>query len=210
MVEMRTKDLFSAMFLFALLVIIIFNFAFAPGTGNISQLAPGILWVAFTFAGVLGLNRSFIFEKDRGSLQGLMLSPVDRGVIYLGKTLGNIIFISLVELITLPLFAVFFNLSILHLIPRLALVLLVSTVGFASAGTLLAAVSVNTKAREVMLPVLLFPIIIPVIIGAVKSTGKILDGAPLTEVLSWLKLLIAFDIIFLIVSFLVFEYVVEE
>ena len=210
MVELRTKDLFSAMFLFALLVIIIFNFAFAPGTANINRLAPGILWVAFTFAGVLGLNRSFIFEKDRGSLQGLLLSPVDRGVIYLGKTLGNIIFISLVELITLPLFAVFFNLSFFHLIPRLALVLLISTVGFASAGTLLAAISVNTKAREVMLPILLFPIIVPVIIGAVKATGNILEGKPLAETLSWLKLLAAFDIIFLIVSFLVFEYVVEE
>jgi heme exporter protein B len=210
MVELRTKDLFSAMFLFALLVIIIFNFAFAPGTENINQLAPGILWVAFTFAGVLGLNRSFIFEKDRGSLQGLLLSPVDRGVIYLGKTLGNIIFISLVELITLPLFAIFFNLSLFHLIPRLALVLLISTVGFASAGTLLAAISVNTKAREVMLPILLFPIIVPVIIGAVKSTGNILEGKPLAEILPWLKLLTAFDITFLIVSFLVFEYVVEE
>jgi len=159
MVELRTKDLLSAMFLFALLVIIIFNFAFAPGTANINQLAPGILWVAFTFAGVLGLNRSFIFEKDRGSLQGLLLSPVDRGVIYLGKTLGNIIFISLVELITMPLFAIFFNLSLFHLIPRLALVLLISTVGFASAGTLLAAISVNTKAREVMLPILNQPAI---------------------------------------------------
>lgn len=210
MVELRTKDIFAAMFLFALLVIIIFNFAFAPGTGNISQLAPGILWVAFTFAGVLGLNRSFIFEKDRGSLQGLMLSPVDRGVIYLGKMLGNIIFISLVELITLPLFALFFNLNLFHLIPRLALVFLISTVGFAAAGTLLAAVSVNTKAREVMLPILLFPIIVPVIIGAVKSTGKILEGKPLTEIFPWLKLLAAFDIIFIIVSFLVFEYVVEE
>lgn len=210
MVELRTKDLLSAMFLFALLVIIIFNFAFAPGTGNIDQLAPGILWVAFTFAGVLGLNRSFIFEKDRGSLQGLMLSPVDRGVIYLGKMLGNIIFISLMELITLPLFALFFNLSIFHLIPRLVLVFLISTIGFASAGTLLAAVSVNTKAREVMLPILLFPIIVPVIIGAVKSTGKIFEGKPLMEILPWLKLLAAFDIIFIIVSFLVFEYVVEE
>ncbi|NOX97092.1 MAG: ABC transporter permease [Nitrospirae bacterium] len=209
-VEFRTKDLFSAMFLFSLLVVVIFNFAFAPGTENVSQLAPGILWVAFTFAGVLGLNRSFVFEKDSGSLQGLMLSPVDRGVIYLGKMIGNIIFIFLVELVSLPLFAVFFNLSLFHLIPRLALVLLVSTVGFASAGTLLAAISVNTKAREVLLPILLFPIIIPVIIGAVKSTGNILEGKPLVETLSWLKLLTAFDIIFIIVSFLVFEYVVEE
>jgi len=135
---------------------------------------------------------------------------VDRGVIYLGKMIGNIIFIFLVELVSLPLFAVFFNLSLFHLIPRLALVLFVSTVGFASAGTLLAAISVNTKAREVLLPILLFPIIIPVIIGAVKSTGNILEGKPLVETLSWLKLLTAFDIIFIIVSFLVFEYVVEE
>jgi len=209
-IELRTKDILSAMFLFALLVIIIFNFAFAPGVGNIRHLAPGILWVAFTFAGVLGLNRSFIFEKDGGSLQGLMLSPVDRGVIYLGKMLGNVIFIFLVELITLPLFTLFFNLSLFHLIFPLILILLVSTIGFASAGTLLAAISVNTKAREVMLPILLFPIIIPVIIGAVKSTGTILEGKPLTEIVPWLKLLIAFDIIFLIVSFLVFEYVVEE
>jgi heme exporter protein B len=207
--EWRTREIFSSMFIFALLVIVIFNFALDPGADPQTTL-PGALWIAFTFAGVLGLNRSFILERENEAFQGLLLCPVDRGVIYLGKMLGNLLFMSVVELIALPVFMVFFNLNLLSLLPRLGLVILLSTLGFISVGTLFSAMSIYTKTREVMLPVLLFPVVVPVIIGAVKATDRILAQKPLSEITSWLHLLIAFDIIFLVASFLTFEFVVEE
>lgn len=208
--ELRTKEMLSSMFIFALLVIVIFNFAFELRVENIQEIAPGVLWVAFTFAGVLDLNRSFTLEKDKGCLEGLLLCPVDRSAIYLAKVLGNAIFMFVVEAIALPIFAVLFNLSIFGSLPQLITIIILSTIGFAAVGTLFSAMSVNTKTREVMLPLLLFPIAVPVLIAAVKSTGKILDGSSFTEIASWLKLLVAFDIIFLVVSFLTFEFVVEE
>jgi heme exporter protein B len=207
--ELRTKEMFSSMFIFALLVIVIFNFAFDPGMSYIRDVAPGILWVAFTFAGILGLNRSFVQEQENNCLQGMMLTPIDRGAIYLGKFLGNLLFMMLVELVALPLFVLFFNLSILENLPVLVLVMVLSTIGFAAVGTLLSAMSVATRTREVMLPVLLFPVIVPVIIAAVKATGKILGGKGLDDIIPWIKLLTGFDIIFLVVCFLTFEYVIE-
>lgn len=207
--EWRTRDIFSSMFIFTLLVIVIFNFAIDPGTDPQTVL-PGVLWIAFTFAGILGLNRSFMLERENDAFQGLLLCPVDRGAIYLGKMLGNFLFLSFVELIALPTFIIFFNLNILTLLPRLSLVILLSTIGFISVGTLFSAMSVSTKTREVMLPILLFPVVIPVIIGAVRATDRILAQKPLSDISPWLNLLIAFDIIFIVASFLTFEFVVEE
>lgn len=209
--ELRSKEIFSSMFIFSVVVLIVFNFSFEIGyEKKIADLASGILWVAFLFAGVLGLNRSFLLEKEKDCLQGLMLCPVDRGVIYLGKVIGNLLFIFMVILITLPIFSIFFNLSILPYLSGLSLIILLGTVGFISVGTILSAMSVNTKMREVLLPILLFPVIVPVLIACVKSTTKILDGRPLSEISGWLKLLLAFDIIYLVVSYLTFEYVIEE
>lgn len=208
--ELRTKEILSSMFVFTLLVVVIFSFAFQGEKADVQRLSSGILWVAFTFAGVLGLSRSFIFEKDEHCLEGLLLSPVDRGSIYLGKMLANFIFMVIVEAIIFPIFAVFFDFDILYLIPKLIPVFLLSTLGFASVGTILCAISVNTKTREVMLPILLFPVTVPVVISAVRSTANILHGGSLAEIASWLKLLIVFDTIFLVVSFLSFDFVVEE
>jgi heme exporter protein B len=206
--ELRTKEIFSSMFVFALLVIVIFNFAFELRVANVKQIAPGVLWVAFTFAGMLGLNRSFILEKDRGCLEGLLLAPVDRSAIYFGKMLGNLIFMSLVEAIVLPIFWALFNPPLFS--PALILVIVLGTVGFAGVGTLFSAIAVHTRAREVMLPVLLFPIVVPLMIAAVKITGGLLDGQPLSEMRNWLNLLAGFDVIFLTVSYMTFDYVVEE
>lgn len=206
--ELRTKEIFTAMFVFALLVIVIFNFAFELHRLEMELIAPGVLWVAFTFAGVLGLNRSFVLEKDRGCLEGLMLCPVDRSAIYVGKLLGNLIFMGVMEAIALPIFGVFSNLSVFRL--ALVPVIFLGTVGFAAVGTLFSAMAVNTRTREVMLPVLLFPILVPVIIAAVKATQQVLAGGYLLDVANWLNLLIAFDVIFLVVAFLTFEFVVEE
>lgn len=206
--ELRTKEMFSSMFVFALLVIFIFNFAFELRVTNVKQVAPGVLWVTFTFAGMLGLNRSFILEKDKGCLEGLLLAPVDRSAIYFGKMLGNLIFMSVVEAIVLPIFWVLFNPPLFS--PALILVIVLGTVGFAGVGTLFSAIAVHTRAREVMLPILLFPIVVPLMIAAVKITGGLLDGQPLSEMRNWLNLLVGFDIIFLAVSYMTFDYVVEE
>jgi len=206
--ELRTKEMFSSMFVFALLVIVIFNFAFELRIANVKQVAPGVLWVAFTFAGMLGLNRSFILEKDKGCLEGLLLAPVDRSAIYFGKMLGNLIFMSVVEAIVLPIFWVLFNPPLFS--PALILIIVLGTLGFAGVGTLFSAIAVHTRAREVMLPILLFPIVVPLMIAAVKITGGLLDGQPLSEMRNWLNLLVGFDVIFLTVSYMTFDYVVEE
>jgi len=205
--ELRTRETLGGMFIFAVLVVLIFNFAFELRADNVRAVAPGALWVTFTFAGMLGLGRSFTVEKDQGSLEGLLLAPVDRSAVYLGKTAANVFFMLVVEIIVLPVSAVLFDQPLLQ--AQLLVVILLGTVGFASVGTLLSAVSANTRAREVMLPILLFPIAVPVIIAAVKLTAAVLDTGSVAEAGIWWPLLIAFDAIFLVVSSLVFEYAVE-
>ena len=205
--ELRTRETLSGMFIFALLIILIFNFTFDLRVDNIQQVVPGALWVTFTFAGVLGLNRSFATERDQGSLEGLLLAPVDRTAIYLGKALANIIFMFVIEIIMIPMGTVLFNQNLLR--PQLFLIVLLGTIGFAGVGTLLSAVAVNTRARDIMLPILLFPISIPIIIAAVKLTAAVLDTGNLSEAGIWWPLLISFDAIFLVVCSLIFEYAVE-
>jgi heme exporter protein B len=207
--ELRTREMLSSMFVFSLLVILIFNFAFDLRAENQRTLAPGVLWVAIAFAGMLGLSRSFIMEKDRGSMEGLLLTPVDRSAIYLGKMLGNVLFIIVVEAIILPIFIVFFNLSAGDL-PLLVGVMILGTIGFAGVGTLFSAMAIHTRAREVLLPVLLFPVVIPVLLSAVKLTAAILDRLPFADVQNWFSLLVAFDLIFMALSFILFDYVLEE
>lgn len=207
--EWRTREVFSAMFVFALLIIIIFNFALELRAENARALVPGILWVAFTFAGMLGLNRSFIQEKDRGSLEGLLLCPVDRSAIYLGKMLANLALMALMAVFILPVSFVLFNLSF-GALPMIVVVTALGTVGFAGVGTLFSAMAVNTRAREVMLPLLLFPVAVPLIIAAVKLTAGIMDGLPGAELARWWQLLIGFDAIFFTLSFITFDYVIEE
>lgn len=205
--ELRTREMFSSMLVFALLVIVIFNFSFELRVENVALVAPGVLWVTFAFASTLELNRSMAMEMENDCLDGLFLAPMDRGVIYFGKMLGNLIFILAIEAIMLPIFSVLFNLSLIRV--PLLLTIFLGTVGFAAVGTLLAAMAVNTRAREVMLPVLLFPVILPVVIAAAKVTGGILDGLPLGELAHWLRFLVAFDIVFLVVSYLTFDFVVQ-
>lgn len=206
--ELRTKEMFSSMFVFALLLLVIFNFSFELRVDKVAEVAPGVLWVTFTFAGTLGLNRSLSLEVEQGSLDGLLLAPMERTAIYFGKMVGNLIFISAIEALMLPIFSALFDLNLMQ--PALLLTIFLGTLGFAAVGTLLSAMAVNTRAREVMLPVLLFPIILPVVISAVKATAGILDGLPLADLAHWLRFLIGFDIIFLVVSYMTFDYVVES
>ncbi len=206
--ELRTKENLSAMLVFSLLVLVIFNFAFQLKGVNMTDIGPGMLWVAFTFSGILGLGRSFAAEKDKGSLDGILLAPVDRGAILIGKATANFIFIGVMEAITLPLFVVLFNVSFPWL-PVIAYVLM-GTIGFAVVGTLLSAVSASTRMREVMLPVLLFPVLVPLFMAAVNTTSGAMSGQAFSDYSNWFNLLLAYDVIFVVIAYLVFEYVVEE
>ncbi len=207
--ELRTREMLSSMFVFSLLVLLIFNFAFELRADDQKTLAPGVLWVAIAFSGMLGLSRSFIVERDRGSIEGLLMAPVDRSAIFLGKMLGNVFFMVVVELIVLPTFVAFFNLPVRHL-PALAGVAVLGTIGLSGVGTLFSAMAVHTRAREVLLPVLLLPVVVPVILSAVKLTSAIVDNLPFAEVQHWFSLLVGFDVIFAALSFMLFDYVVEE
>lgn len=206
--ELRSKETLSALSVFALMVVVIFNFAFELRVENVRQIAPGVLWVALAFAGVLAFHRSFLIEREGGCIEGLMLIPMDWHIIYMGKLAANILFMLLSEAITVPIFAILFDVPILNVL--LWVIILLGTVGLASVGTLFAAMTVNTRAREAMLPILLLPISVPVLIAATKSTAQILDGQPLSEIYPWLRLLLAFDVIFIVTALLSFEYVLEE
>jgi heme exporter protein B len=207
--EWRSKDALGAMFIFAVISLMIFNFALDLSSVETRIVAPGILWVAFIFAGILGLNRSFSREKDQGNLEGLMLAPVDRSAIYVGKLLSTLVILFAVEAITLPLFAALFNVAL----PVFALLvpLVLGSVGFAVVGTIFAAMAVNTRLRDVLLPLLLLPILVPVVIAAVKASGAVVNGQSLiVDAGHWVGLLVAFDVIFLTASLLLFEFVLEE
>jgi heme exporter protein B len=206
--ELRTKDIFSSMFVFALLAVIIFDFAFELRVPDMKMVAPGIIWVAVSFAGTLGLNRAFVIETDKGSLAGLLLAPIDRAAIYFGKLIGNLLFMLVVEAILLPLVMVLFNLPLVSW--QQVLVLLLGTFGFAAVGTIFAAIAVNTRAREVLLPILLFPVLIPVLVAGVKMTGALLDGESLASLGNWLRLMVIYDVGFTVVAYLTFGFVVEE
>lgn len=206
--ELRSRELLSSMLVFALLVILIFNFALELDAKARANVTSGVLWVTFTFAGTLGLNRSMAIEKDRGCLDGLLLAPVDRSAIYFGKTLGNLIFMLVVEAIVLPVYSVLYNTNLF--LPGLLLVILLGSVGYVVVGTLLSSMAVQTRTRDVLLPILLFPVIIPVVIAAVKGSSGFLQAIPMDEIMPWINLLIVYDVIFTAVAFMVFDYVVEE
>ena len=206
--EMRTKEIVFSVLVFTLLVIVIFNFAFSASQERMLVMAPGILWVTFSFAGVLSLNRSFIMEKDEGCLEGLMACPINREAIYVGKMLGNFIFMLIIEVIALPIFTFFFNLPVFSL--QIITITILTTLGFVAVGTLFSALAVNTKAREMVLPILFFPVVIPIIICAVKATELALSGNSWSSLASWLQIIGAFDVIFIVVSYLIFTFAIEE
>ena len=206
--EARSKETVGAVLIFALLVAFIFNFAFDATPDVVAIVGPGIVWVAYVFTGILGLNRTFALERDRGTLDGLMLAPVGREAIYLGKLLSAISVMLVVEILMVPVFLVLYEISLLDL--RFALAALLATIGFAAVGTLFSAIAVHTRAREVLLPLLFLPVVLPVIMAAVAVTASVLDRDGWSAVTSWLQLMVAFDIVFLVVSSWAFEFVLEE
>ncbi len=204
--ELRTRQAWMSMGLFALLTLVVFNFAFDLRVENKAAVGPGALWIAFIFASILGLSRNITAEQDRGPMDRLLITPVDRSVVYLAKVTGNVIVISVVELVALPVFAVLYNLPILQ--PMIAPITVLGTIGVAAVGTQFAALAANTRARELLTPLLIFPLIVPVVIGAVWATEALFLPVPGDR--PWLGLLAAFDVIFLSVSAITFQFVVEE
>lgn len=205
--ELHTREMINAMLVFSVLAMLIFSFALDLRGEIAEAAAPGVLWTTVAFAGTLGLSRSLAREQETGCMDGLLLAPMDRSAIFFGKALGNVVFMAVVEIALLPLFSALFDVGLLR--PGVLLVTALGTVGYATVGTLLATIAVNTRAREVMLPILLLPLTIPALLAAVEATGGLVDGATLTEVQGWIQLLIAYDLIMVAVSMLTFDYVVS-
>ena len=206
--EFSSKELISAMLVFSLLVVLIFNFALQLDRSARENVAAGVLWVTAVFSGTLGLNRSLSQEKDRGSLDGLLLTPVDRSSLYFGKMLGNWLFMLVVQAVILPVFSVLYNVPML--LPLNLVVVLLGTLGYAGVGTLLASMAVHSRSRDVMLPILLLPVAVPVLVAAVQASGGLLEKRAWDELSQWFSLLIGYDVIFIAVAFMAFDYVVEE
>ncbi len=206
--EWRSRELFTAMLVFSLLVILIFNFALELDIRARTAVTSGVLWVTFAFAGTLGLNRSMATEKDRGCLDGLLLAPVDRSAIYFGKAIANLVFMFVVEAVVLPVYSVLYNTNLFN--PGLILVIFLGSVGYVAVGTLLSTMAVQSRTRDILLPILLFPLAIPVLIAAVKASSGFLHGLEIAEIMTWLNLLIVYDLIFVALAFMFFDFIVEE
>lgn len=209
-IELRTKETLAALLMLGLLTLVVLSFAFDPTSALREPAAPGVLWVALIFAGTLGMNRSLLRECEHDCLHGLLLAPLDRGAIYLAKTAANFLFMAAAQVVLLPLFVFFFNLPLTLTVVRLVPVLLLALLGFAAIGTIFAAISLRTRAREVMLPLLMLPLAAPLFIAGIQASTQLMSGEPLAAVAHWLNLIVAFDAVFLVVGWLGFEYVVEQ
>lgn len=206
--ELRAKESFSAMAAFGLLAVIIFGLAFDLRVPDAEMVAPGVIWVVIFFTGVLGLNRSFGAEIDRGSLSALLLAPVDRSAIYFGKVLAHLVFLLATEAIILPTIFVIFDVNILR--PWILVGVLLGTFGYVGVGTLFGALTASTRARESMLPILLLPVMAPVFVAGVGLTANVLDGRAFADFQRWLLVLAVYDLVFVTIAFLVFDLIWEE
>jgi heme ABC exporter ATP-binding subunit CcmA/heme exporter protein CcmB len=206
--EWHTREMLNAMFVFAVLALLVFSFALDLRGAVARAAAPGVLWVTIAFAGTLGLSRSMAREQRNGGIEGLLLAPVPRAAIFFGKALGNLALMLAVEAVLLPLAVVLFDVALLR--PGVLLTMLLGTVGYAAVGTLLAAIAVNTRAREVMLPILLLPLLVPLLLAAVQTTRGLLEGATWPELSAWTQLLVAYDLVMVAVAMVTFAYVVES
>jgi heme exporter protein B len=206
--ELRSRELVSAMVLFALLSILIFSFALELDREAREEAVSGVLWVTIVFASILGLNRSMAMERDQGNIEAMLIAPIDRAAIFFGKLAGNFIFALAVGLLLLPLMTVLFNFALIQ--PWLLVVLLLGTLGFSTVGTLLAAMTVQTRARETLLPIVMLPVALPVLLAAVRASTGILNRAPEADWIAWPQILAVINIIYLTLCYLLFDYVVEE
>ncbi len=207
-VELRSRELVGSMGLFALLSILIFSFALELDRIARTESVSGVLWVTVVYASVLGLNRSLAMERDQGNLDALLLAPVDRTAIYFGKLIGNFIFTLVVGLTLILLMTVLYNLTLTRL--WLIVVLVLGTLGFSTVGTLLATMTVQTRARESLLPIVMMPVALPLLLSAVRASTGILNETPQEDWLAWVQILAVLNVVYMTMSFLLFEYVIEE
>ena len=209
-IEFRTRTAFFSALVFALLGATIFYFAWDPTAVTSTDLAPGVLWVTFTFSGLLGLQRSFSVEQADRAIDALLGAPVDREAIYLGKAMANLVFVSGVQAVTIPAVMLLYNLPIGQSILAVAAIALLAAIGLVAVGTLFAAMAVNTRLAELLLPMLSLPFFVPIVMSASASTARLLAGRPVAEAWPWLRILVAFDIVFLVACTLIFPYTLEE
>jgi heme exporter protein B len=209
-IEWRSRTAFASALVFAVLVLAVLFFSRDPTAVSALDVAPGSLWVTFTFAAMLGLNRAFLLEREHRAIDGILLTGVPRVAIFWGKLFANLAFVGAVEAVSLPLFVLFYDVPIGSGLPVLLLVIAMATLAFVAVGTLLSAMVVRTRFAELMLPVLLLPFLVPPLVGGVQLTARILAGRPLSEFMGWLKLLAGFDIVFLTLAVLLFEVTLDE
>jgi heme exporter protein B len=211
--ELRTKEMVVSMFLFVVLAMIVFHYAFSVRSGgDLSVYTGGMLWVVFVFGALLGLNRSFVHEKDEGCLDGLLLCPVDRVTIFLAKMTANLIFLGIIQLLAVPVFAVFFlSGSVAGHLPAFITVIALADLGIAALGTLLATISMNTRARDLLLPIVFLPLIIPLLIAAAAGTSSVFsDGAGLASLAGKLLFLLVYDAVFLVLAYGTYDFAIGE
>lgn len=209
LLELRRRESLMTMFFFGTLLLFVFHFSFDLVPEKVAEMTPGLLWLAFLFTGTLGLTQLFEAERSNHCFDALLLSPMDRGALFLAKTVFNVILMLLVEICVIPLFWILFNLTSWEVVPALLAIALLGTIGFCVLGTLLAGVTLKARARELLLPLVLFPLMIPVILATIRCMEAILKDGELGDAAQWLRLLIGFDVIFLTVGILIFDRVVD-
>jgi heme exporter protein B len=209
-IEFRSRSAFFSAVVFSLLGLVIFYYAWDPTAVAVTDLAPGVLWVVFTFSGLLGLHRSFGVETADHAIDGLLASPVSREAIFLGKAIANLIFVAAVQLIAIPALALFYNLPLGGIAAPLIAIALLAAIGLVAVGTLFSAMAVNTRLAELLLPMLALPFFVPIVIAASQATAKLLSGRPIVEAGAWLKLLLAFDLVFVAACTLTYPFTVED
>jgi heme exporter protein B len=209
LVERRSKETLNALLFFALLLLFVFQFALGPDRERLAGVLPGVLWLGFILSGLLALGRTFLVEREHDCWEGLLLAPGDKSAIYLGKLVGNLALMGVVETLVLALFVVFFDIDLGRAFPGLLIVVALGTIGLAAVGTLFAAMTAHIRAREVLFPVLLLPVQVPVLLATVKATEALLLGEPLGAVAHWIKLLAAADVIYVVVGLLTFDVILE-
>ncbi len=209
-IEFRTRTAFFSALTFALLGLVIFYYAWDPTAVAAIDLAPGVLWVIFTFSGLLGLNRSFGVEAADRAIDGLLASPVSRESIFLGKALANFVFIGAVQLIAVPALAIFYNLPLSPIALPLLAIAFLAAIGLVAVGTLFSAMAVNTRLAELLLPMLALPFFVPIVMAAAQATSRLLSGRPVAEAGAWIKLLLAFDLVFVVACTLAYPFTVED
>jgi len=209
-VERRSKETLNALVFFSLLLLFAFQFALGPDRDRLAQALPGLLWLGFVLSGLLGLGRTFLVERENDCWEALLLTPGDKSAIYVGKLAGNVLLMFVVEILLLLLFSIFFNVDLGPALPALTMIVVLGTVGLASIGTLFAAMTANLRARELLFPVLLLPVQVPVLLATVKATEAALAGDPMATYAHWLKLLAAADVIYLVAGVLTFEFILES